>query len=298
MSDEHRAALTDYVEKAKAAGMSYEQVREGLISGGWDAAMVDQMLPEVFGEPAPATPPAAMPATPPAAQPAQPPAYAPPTQPAAAPPTYSAPAYPAAGDGLGAWLSKGWAMVSGDAGTFILATLVMVLLFCTVICAPPMMIGFQRLLLKKHDGKPIAVGDLFEGFQYFAKSWGAFLIIMLASMIVTGIVQAAFGRGGGEGARSGMMVVQGFSTIWGWVVGTFTLFMWPLIADDREGPIGALTTSINTATGNFLIYLVLVIVCQLIAVAGVIACGIGILFTAPVAQAAMVACYRSRFPAR
>ena len=92
MSDEHRAALTDYVEKAKAAGMSYEQVREGLISGGWDAAMVDQMLPEVFGEPAPATPPAAMPATPPAAPPAQPPAYAPPTQPVTAPPTYGPPA--------------------------------------------------------------------------------------------------------------------------------------------------------------------------------------------------------------
>lgn len=98
MSDDYRAALTDYVEKAKAAGMSYDQVREGLISGGWDPAMVDQMLPEVFGEQPPAAaPPAAMPAAPPTAMPAQqppaqPPAYAPPTQPVVAPPTYATPA--------------------------------------------------------------------------------------------------------------------------------------------------------------------------------------------------------------
>lgn len=105
MSDESRAALTDYVEKAKAAGMTYDQVREGLISGGWDAAMVDQMLPEVFGAPAPAAAaPAAMPAAPPAAQPAQPPAYAPPTQPVTAPPTYAA---PAAAPGFGASNTSG-----------------------------------------------------------------------------------------------------------------------------------------------------------------------------------------------
>jgi hypothetical protein len=102
MSDEYRAALTDYVEKAKAAGMSYDEVREGLISGGWDAAMVDQMLPVAFGEPAPAAaPPAAMLATPPAAEPAQPPAYAPtttPSQPPAyAPPTQAVTAPPAYG---------------------------------------------------------------------------------------------------------------------------------------------------------------------------------------------------------
>lgn len=115
MSDSYQASLRDYVEKAKASGMSYDEVRQGLISGGWDAAMVDQMLPEAFGQPAaapvapvaaapPAQPPAQAPAyTPPVAPVAQPPAaYAPPVAPVAAPPA-AAPGYPpvAAGAGYG-----------------------------------------------------------------------------------------------------------------------------------------------------------------------------------------------------
>lgn len=296
MSDAYRAALTDYVEKAKAAGMSYDEVHQGLISGGWDAAMVDQMLPEVFGEHA-AAPPAAAP-------PAQPPAY---TPPAAAPvtpatdlrPAYSAPpAYQTpAGDGLGAWISKGWAMVTSDVWTFVLATLVMGLLACTVILAPPMIVGYYRMLLKKYDGKPVAVGDLFEGFQYFGAAWGAFAILMAVGLVVGGIVGAIAGKGG-QGDIGPQLAVQGISNVFGWVLMTFTLFMFPLIADDREGAIGAITISINTALSNFLIYLVLVILCQLIMGAGAIACLVGMFFTMPVGYAAMVACYRSRFPAK
>jgi hypothetical protein len=142
MSD-YQAALKDYVEQAKAAGMSYDEVRQGLIGGGWDAAMVDQMLPEAFGAegaPAPAAPPlmapgitvegappvmpviaagppampptaAAPPAMPPAAeQPAYaPPAYTPPGSmpPAQAPTAAAPPPFPAA-PGAGYPMAPGW----------------------------------------------------------------------------------------------------------------------------------------------------------------------------------------------
>jgi hypothetical protein len=132
MSD-YQAALKDYVEQAKAAGMSYDEVRQGLIGGGWDAAMVDQMLPEAFGAegaPAPAAPPpmapgvpvegappaapvtaAPPPAMPPTAAPppAEPPAYAPPayTPPAQAPKAAAPPPFPAA-PGAGYPMAPGW----------------------------------------------------------------------------------------------------------------------------------------------------------------------------------------------
>ena len=82
------------------------------------------------------------------------------------------------------------------------------------------------------------------------------------------------------------------------IIGTFTLFLWPLIADGREGALGALSLSISTVLTNFLVFLVFVFLCQLVASAGVIACCVGVLFTGPLANCAMVACYRSYFPAR
>lgn len=311
MSD-YQAALKEYVEQAKASGMGYDEVRQGLIDGGWDASMVDQMLPEAFGGPAPAEAPAA---APPAAEPpkeAAPPAYTPPAaapvtpayQPPVAPAGTVPPAYPASGgyggsgeEGLGAWLSKGWAMVTSETGTFMLAAFLAGLVSLTVVCAPPMIIGLYRMFLKKYDGKPIATGDIFEGFQFFAKSWGAFLLLFIASGVVSGTLSAILVHGG-HPSESQQFIIQGVSGVWGLIVGTFSLFMWPLIADEREGVLGALSVSVSTALSNFVILLIFVFLCQLLASVGILLCCVGALFTGPVASCAMVACYRSYFPAR
>jgi len=96
--------------------MTYDQVREGLLSGGWDTKLIDELLPGAFGDLAAAAAStvagaastiagaaksAADAVTPPAAQPAQPPAYAPPTS----QPVSTVPAY--GGTGLAAGNTSG-----------------------------------------------------------------------------------------------------------------------------------------------------------------------------------------------
>lgn len=289
---------------------------------------------EALSAPPAAAPPAAAPATPPAEAPAvapvtQPPAttpaYAPPVQPVAQPPVtppvqppagapyspatppatipgYAAPDYsPAvpAEYGIGAWLSRGWAMFSSDMGTLIGATLVAGLLSCTVICAPPMMVGLQRMMLKKHDGQPIAFGDLFEGFQYFGSAWIVFLAMVVASMIISAPIGFIFGHAGGSGhgASGAVMLGNGISWVWGIIVSTFLLFAMPYVADNRGGGMEAITASIEAAKSDFIIYALMVLVTQILAYVGLIACVVGVLFTAPWATASLVAVYRSRFPA-
>lgn len=171
------------------------------------------------------------------------------------------------------------------------------------ICGPPLGVGLYRMLLKRHAGQSVRAGDVFEGFRYFGVAWGFVLIIMLASMIVVGplvlVVFLTVQRQGGEQAATSVnYLVQGVSNLLGIAIGTVTLFSMPLIADDRAGAIEALVTSWNTVKTNFWTYLLAYFIFQLISSAGMIACCVGVLFTAPLSMGCIVACYRSVFPAK
>jgi uncharacterized membrane protein len=196
-------------------------------------------------------------------------------------------------------------MVSTEWGPFVLATLLagLITVVSIGICGPPLGVGLYRMLLKRHAGRSVAAADVFEGFQYFGVAWGFTLMVLLASLVlVIPVMLLAFltarHQGGQQAAASLQMLIQGVSNLFGIVVGTITLFSLPLIADDRAGAIEALVTSWNLVKANFWTYLLAYFIFQLISSAGVLACGIGVLFTAPLSMGCIVACYRSVFPAK
>lgn len=343
MDETRLAQLRDFIIEGREQGETYDVIRQQLLTSGWTDADVDEYLPTAWQQAeaaaAPVVPVAAVPpAMPPSMAPAMPPGVPPVMPPGIPPQTPEEPAYPPSAEeatpvayppkeqpgfggtplpppvgmpltaeppayGIGAWISRGWAMFSSDAGTMIGAFIVTGLLGVVTagICLPPLLAGFNRLLLKKHDGQPIAVGDIFEGFRYFWSAWGVFALMMIASFIVS--IPASILTGGGhheagQAMSGGMVAANGITTIWGWIVGTFFLFAMPFVADGRGGAIEAVTASFEAAKSDFGMYLVMVIVSQLLAVAGIILCIVGIFATGPWSQATLVSVYRSRFPAR
>ncbi len=225
----------------------------------------------------------------------------------------AAPSYPAAAQtlgpgtasGLSAWITKGWEMVSSEWQAFVGATLLMLLVTLVTlgICGPPLSVGLYRMLLKRHAGKPVQATDVFEGFQYFGVAWGFTLLMLLAVLIVMiplGVIGFLVTRGQGaeQAGQAAGTLFQGLSNLLSLAVGTITLFSMPLIADDRAGAVEALVESWNTVKANFWTYLLAFFIFQLISTAGVIACGIGMLFSMPLSLACIVACYRSVFPAK
>jgi len=301
--------LEEYVKQARQSGLLYDQVRSTLVQTGWTEDEVNEYLPKAWAdtEPAPAAAPvvAAPVVAPPVAPPVTPmvaPTYGTPSAFTTAP--VSAPQQPV--DGIGAWLSQGWTMVASDIGTMILAMLVVGLISAVTIgiCGPPLSIGFYRMLLKKYDGHPIQVGDVFEGFQLFGAAWGLALITfaaVVAGLIGIGIpvaILSAIASHGGDSAQGLVgLLTNVLGTALGLFVATVMLFAGPWIADGRGGSIDATKASIEAVKANFWMYLLAVLVAQIIASAGVIVCGVGVLFTAPIGQAMLISIYRSRFQA-
>lgn len=310
---------TDVNDYLPAAWQQAEEASAPVVPAAVPPAMPPSMAPAS----APAQPPGVAPVTPeqpayapptvPEAKPAEPaytpptaistpPAYPPSAQPgfggvAQPPPLYTPAAAPPA-YGIGAWFQRGWAMFSSDAGTIIGALLVTILLGAITvgICMPALMVGLNRLLLKKHDGQPIAVGDVFEGFRYFWSALGLALImgILIAPLQIAGMG----GHQHPEHVSTAMLALNGVSTIWTWLVSTFFLFAMPFIADDRGGAIDAISASFNAAKSDFGIYLAMVILTGIVAGLGALACFVGMFATVPWSQATLISVYRSRFPAR
>ncbi len=300
------AQLTAYVREARAAGQTYEEVRQALLAGGWSEEAVEEYLPAAWAQ-------AEAPAGPPTPQGP----YAPSTPNVYMPPSYgpSVPSYPplaaVAPPGLGAWLNKGWEMMSGAAGTIIGAFIIVILISVVslAICAPPLSIGFNMMLLKRHDGQPMAVGDVFEGFRYFWSSWGAFLLAWLIGFVAAFIVSLPFGFWAGFWAvfegndipdiSPGLgMLSQVISGLISLLIGPFLIFVFPYIADGRGGVFEAFSASFQTGKRAYGMILLAFFVVSILIYAGMLACGVGILFTAPLGTCILTAIYRTYFPAR
>jgi hypothetical protein len=81
--------------------------------------------------------------------------------------------------------SKSWQLFQGQALTFILASLVMLVLMVVSlgILAGPLFVGYIELVRKAGRGETIAVGDLFRGFDFFLPSFLASVLIGIMFLI-------------------------------------------------------------------------------------------------------------------
>jgi len=183
---------------------------------------------------------------------------------------------------LGDWLSEAWEIVKGDMVTFALATLVAGILASTLILAGPMYVGFFIMVNKKLRGEQISVGDIFEGFQKFAPSLVAFLIIAI-----------------GGGVIGFLLSITGVGTILapflGILIGGAMFYTFQIIAATDADGVTAIKMSWEKTKSDYLMYCVTYLVYGLIAELGVIACIVGVFVTFAIMGVAMGVAYRDNF---
>ncbi len=95
---------------------------------------------------------------------------------------------------LGKWISEGWRMVEADFGLFLLLgfiyTAIVGIASSTAIgyfiLAGPLEVGFFYILFERMRGKPIDIGKLGKGFEFFAPAVLASIVISI--FITIGLV--------------------------------------------------------------------------------------------------------------
>ena len=251
-----------------------------------------------------------------------------------APALPAAPGQPAAPLGVIDALGMGWRLTMSDFWNLWLAAFVLTLvmmaasnfgLVAAVLLQPPLMAGLYWLVSRKIDGAPVKMGDVFEGFQKrFGQSVLAMLPVTLAGMVfgmaIAAVVLVIMFGGAGIGAAiaeeshsdeaavavvvigivlgGGLVLVLSLALI---IFCMFFNFVFPAVWDHPESGWEAVRVSARLVRSRFWSVLGLTILVLLIAAAanlvGMLACCIGVLFTAPVAmvwQAATVTyLYRS-----
>lgn len=134
--------------------------------------------------------------------------------------------------------------------------------------------GFYKAALKHIDGGVVAVADLFDINEF------------IGPLVVAGILV-------GIGTSIGTLLC----IIPGIIAGGLWMFTQCLIVDQRSDGVVAMRTSWNALRSQWLMAGVFYLVILLLAFAGMLACGIGLLVTGPVAALSVGLLYRDFFPA-
>lgn len=154
----------------------------------------------------------------------------------------------------------------------------------------PLIAGLTLLALQlvdKVDPKP-SVSIIFKGFDYLKQ-------VFLFGLVLGGVVFVIEFAG---------ILLAIFVPVLGWIayavlkvfssILTFVLMFSILLIVDRKMPfMDACKTSINLIKGNPWGLLGFSLLTTIIAMSGIILCGIGVLFTAPIAWTTMATAYRS-----
>src|SRR5262249_17272591 len=138
-----------------------------------------------------------------------------------------------------------------------------------IICAMPWMAGgLYNAAFKQIRGEQISVSDLFSGGPYFLRILGAGLLIGIAAGI-------------------GSMLIVG-----GLIVAGLTFLTIPMIVEGGKGIIDAIKESIEITKRDWIMFTLFAIAVSFIASLGIMACGVGVLATAPLAFLAHALAYR------
>jgi len=188
---------------------------------------------------------------------------------------------------FGEWMENGFNLYKNNFVTLVLASLVAgVLSVVTMfILAGPMFAGFLLItiaLFDKQEHKP-EVGDLFKGFDFFLNSflfvfvWGIALVIV---SFLLGLVPCI-------GQLAALFII--------YAAQAFLMFGLFLIVDKNMEFWPASMESVNKVKTNFWPFLALSIVSSIIGSIGAIACGIGVVVTAPIQACILTVAYRDIF---
>ncbi len=192
------------------------------------------------------------------------------------------------------------------AGLVTMIALVVAAVLCYIpyfIVGGPLVAGFFIYNARKMLGLPVEIGHLFKGFSKFSETLLLWLILILPPVLVyllfwlPGVLQQVglgkLGRTLGNIAGCvGCVGIPVFGIIYPIVVGTLCIFAFPLILFKNMDAVSALKKSMEIVKPNFMQFLLLWLACILTVfvaeIAGLIACGIGLFVTMPLAGAVVV----------
>lgn len=227
-------------------------------------------------------------------------------------------------------LTRAWALFKANPGLIIGTTLVIGLVWVAVygvgallgmvvpladmavqmVFTGPIVGGFMWFFLRQARGEPAVLGDAFEGFRSrFVQLMLSSLVqnlLNLACMVPAGLVLVLFGLTAGFGGQPALqqagaglvalfivcavMAAAGIvylNTLW-----TFSL---PLVVDKRMDFWPAMQLSRRMVSKRWWMTLLFWIVAGVIFVLGMLACGVGLLVTAPLFYGMVIYLYEDNF---
>ncbi len=148
--------------------------------------------------------------------------------------------------------------------TLLVAGLIATVLMITIICLPAAVLGMYKLSIRALRGEKIEIGDLFQGFERFGRSWVLLLLYGLA--VCVGLL---------------LLVIPGI------YIGIVCGLCYQVIADDPAiGAVDALKKSKELVDGNFWMVFGALIVVALISIAASLIPVVGGVLATPFSYAA------------
>lgn len=175
----------------------------------------------------------------------------------------------------------------------------------------PMICGIYICYLKKIDGGSVKFDDLWLGFKYFGRSLLVTVVVVvpIVAYIVT-IFATIYGPllmkavGGSKISEDEMLTTFGIAIVVDLIVAigmvcvhSLLIFAYPLMVDRGLSSWDAIKTSARAALKNAGGIGGLIAVSFVLALAGELACGIGLYLVIPILTATNALAYRKVFPA-
>jgi len=216
-----------------------------------------------------------------------------------------------------AW-SRGWRAFTGNAGLMLGAGLLILLVamvggvipFASLIITGPLTGGLYWLYLRCVRGEAATLGDGFSGFgpQFLQLMLGNIVPGLLAMLslipggivlVIGGFTSAAAKRGDFQALGGGIMLVGALLLAVGLAIMIYFAVAWSmtllLVIDKRLDFWRAMGFSRRRVGQHFFRVLIFFFATSLISIIGVLAIGLGLLVTVPVALAMVVCLYEDMF---
>jgi uncharacterized membrane protein len=206
---------------------------------------------------------------------------------------------------LGGYLNRAWELFTANAGLlvggFAIVFIILVVSAITVIgpliLAGPLMAGYYGMIQRLRDGRETEFGELFAGFQDFARTCIAGLLVVLI-LIVAAAISMAVGFVLGHIPCLGQIVALAVNLAVSLVAAAASMFVLPAIVVSTKAPVDALGDNVRFAKRFVTPALLLAAVHMALGIVGSLVCLVGLLVTMPVASAFVMEAYHSFYRPR
>jgi uncharacterized membrane protein len=169
----------------------------------------------------------------------------------------------------GRWLGEAWNLVMADLGSYVVITLLFILLNGIPLIQGALIAGFHIYTIKKLTGQNPQIGDYFQGFNFFIPTLLATIVIGLFTFLGT----LAF-------------IIPGI------VIAAMYKFTYLFIVDKRMDFWQAMQASHAVVKNDYLGFTLFLLLAFLVNVLGFFCLFVGLLVTIPMTFAAITIAYR------